>query len=59
MDNLHAKIDILCTRIAEAMPLCSAFLPSLLLQGDLRGRKWASDEPAQYGRLGGVKNDPR
>ena len=59
MDNLHANIDILCTRIAEAMPLCSAFFPSYLLQGNLRGRKWASDEPAQYGRLGGVKNDPR
>ena len=59
MDNLHAKIDILCTRIAEAMPLCSAFLPSLLLQGDPRGIKWASDEPARCGRLGGVKTDPR
>ena len=59
MDNLHAKIDILCTRIAEAMPLCSVFLPSHLLQGDLRGRKWVSDEPARCGRLGGVKNDPR
>ena len=59
MDNLHAKIDILCTRIAEAMPLCSAFLPSHLLQGDLRRGKWVSNEPAQYGRLGGVKNDPR
>ena len=59
MDNLHANIDILCTRIAEAMPLCSAFLPSLLLQGDLRGRKWVSNEPALYGRLGGVKTDPR
>ena len=59
MDNLHAKIDILCTRIAEAMPLCSAFLPSLLLQGDLRGRKWASGEPALYRRLGGGKTDLR
>ena len=59
MDNLHAKIDILCTRIAEAMPLCGVFLPSHLLQGNLRGRKVASNDPAQYGRLEGVKTDPR
>ena len=49
MDNLHAKIDILCTRIAEAMPLCSAFLPSYLLQGDLRGENGHPTSPLSTG----------